>query len=434
MHSTPTNMTYSNSTPLNIIDINELLFESNDNNKINNTTNTKSNEFNFAQVWGEIDGEYNEVSEFVEACKLIVSNNAIAAALALNEQSSCSNKVEQSSLSAFIGDITPAAAAVAAAGESPLMNTPYLDSCMNTPFTPASVFTPSMAQFRNSPYYSPYIDSFKVNDMAHNDDIQVAKYLKNDMMSTTTSSWHTPAITTTDLINTPAISSTDVSPELLNSLDNLNGDPTQLLLDTAQTENVATDESSDFLFPPLPSDQQQQPSYQLNTNVTQNDDLFNAEDFDAGNFLDDCFDDCFLPIQEEVALPVNAKADVAVLPKPVEINNKRKNKDDISHKKNKRVKISSTDAERKFECDICHATFNRRYNLGTHIKTHDKNRSKDYACHLCLKPFDRKHDLTRHIATVHNGERAYSCTECTSTFSRKDALVRHRVQKHQHEA
>ncbi|CAO3614088.1 unnamed protein product [Mucor hiemalis] len=406
-------MTYSNSS-LNIIDINELLFESNDN-KINNTSNTKSNEFNFAQVWGEID----------------------AAALALNEQSSCSNKVEQSSLSAFIGDITPAAAAVAAAGESPLMNTPYLDSCMNTPFTPASVFTPSMAQFQNSPYYSPYIDSFKVNDLAHNDDIQVAKYLKNDMMSTTTSSWHTPAISTTDLINTPAISSTDVSPDLLNSLDTFNGDPSQLLLDTTPTENIVTDESSDFLFPPLPSDQQQQPSYQLNTNVTQNDDLFNTEDFDAGNFLDDCFDDCFLPIQDEIPLPShnNNNVDMTVLPKPVEINNnKRKNKDDVSHKKNKRVKVSPTDAERKFECDICHATFNRRYNLGTHIKTHDKNRSKDYSCHLCMKPFDRKHDLTRHIATVHNGERAYSCTECTSTFSRKDALVRHHVQKHQHEA
>ncbi|KAI8988138.1 hypothetical protein BDF20DRAFT_790357, partial [Mycotypha africana] len=73
----------------------------------------------------------------------------------------------------------------------------------------------------------------------------------------------------------------------------------------------------------------------------------------------------------------------------------------------------------------CGAMFSRRYNLGTHVKTHNKNRAKSFSCHLCDKTFDRKHDLSRHISTVHNGERAFACAECSSTFSRKDALARH---------
>ncbi|CDH53646.1 predicted protein [Lichtheimia corymbifera JMRC:FSU:9682] len=33
-----------------------------------------------------------------------------------------------------------------------------------------------------------------------------------------------------------------------------------------------------------------------------------------------------------------------------------------------------------FTCPTCHRQFNRRYNLGTHMKTHDKNRHRPYAC------------------------------------------------------
>ncbi|KAI9282765.1 hypothetical protein BY458DRAFT_411376, partial [Sporodiniella umbellata] len=59
------------------------------------------------------------------------------------------------------------------------------------------------------------------------------------------------------------------------------------------------------------------------------------------------------------------------------------------------------DAKQKHPCPVCSATFDRRYNLGTHIKTHDKNRKKAFECSLCTKTFDRKHDLSRHISTVH---------------------------------
>ncbi|GAA5807882.1 hypothetical protein MFLAVUS_001262 [Mucor flavus] len=424
-------MTYSNT--LNINDLNEILFPHND--TVNSRpVNTKSSEFNFVQVWEDIDGEYNEVSEFVEACKLIVSNNTIAAAIALNTQSDCcTNIIEQNSLAVLIGDITPAAAAVVAGcADSPHMNTPFLDSCVGTPFTPSSAFTPHLAQFHNSPYYSPYTYNNNVC-MSQQDDIQVSSYLKADL------SWQTPI--PADLFATVTITANDVSPELLNRNDNFNGDPSQLLLDTSlpTTTTNNNNDDSDTLFPPLFSDESYQVTDTMNSNQH---DMFTAEDFEASNFLEDCFNDCAFDMHATTTITTVNTAENNNSNTPMQTvdlvkskpSNKRKNKESNTPKTNKRFKSSTLaedDNDRKFECDVCHAIFKRRYNLGTHIKVHSPTRVKDFGCHLCTKAFDRKHDLTRHIATVHNGERAYNCTLCTSAFSRKDALVRHGIQKHQ---
>lgn len=412
---------------------------------------TKSNEFNFAQVWGEIGGEYNHnKSEFIEACKLIVSNNTLAAAIVMNEQASCSNnQMDQNPLAAFIGDITPAATAVAGpAGESPMMATPFLDTCVSTPFTPASVFTPSLNQYQNSPYYSPYYGlNMGTTVELNQDDVQVCNYLTTDM-----SSWQTPAHITADLFaNTPAITSTDLTPPLLNSYDQFNGDPTQLLLDSTSISPIATniasvDDSSDPLFPPLRSEEPLVDTMITHHDIQQQNNVFNADDFEASNFLEDCFDDCLYNMNQttsnktEVIQPIQPMQHMkpmiteptAACKASTTTRNKRKIQDTNTEKKNKRIKTSNAnnDKDRKFECEVCHVTFNRRYNLGTHIKIHNSDRVKDFGCHLCVKAFDRKHDLTRHVATVHNGERAYACDVCTSAFSRKDALVRHQIQKH----
>ncbi|KAI8888787.1 hypothetical protein K501DRAFT_138001, partial [Backusella circina FSU 941] len=73
----------------------------------------------------------------------------------------------------------------------------------------------------------------------------------------------------------------------------------------------------------------------------------------------------------------------------------------------------------------CDHASKRRYNLTTHLKTHDKERVREFPCGHCKKAFDRKHDRDRHVATVHEGKRAHVCDICSSQFSRGDALARH---------
>ncbi|OAD79684.1 C2H2-type zinc finger transcription factor, partial [Phycomyces blakesleeanus NRRL 1555(-)] len=73
----------------------------------------------------------------------------------------------------------------------------------------------------------------------------------------------------------------------------------------------------------------------------------------------------------------------------------------------------------------CKARFSRRYNLTTHVKTHDKQRIKEHGCTFCDKAFDRKHDRDRHVATVHHNKRTFTCKICPTSFTRRDALSRH---------
>ena len=84
-----------------------------------------------------------------------------------------------------------------------------------------------------------------------------------------------------------------------------------------------------------------------------------------------------------------------------------------------------------YPCHLCDHVSSRRYNLNTHVKTHDKERVKEFGCPECPKRFDRRHDRDRHLGTVHGeGVRAYSCEYCSNHYSRRDALNRHLVKTH----
>ncbi|KAH9969907.1 hypothetical protein BC827DRAFT_1151811 [Russula dissimulans] len=54
-----------------------------------------------------------------------------------------------------------------------------------------------------------------------------------------------------------------------------------------------------------------------------------------------------------------------------------------------------------FKCPYCSFSSARKYNLKTHIGTHNKEKSKKFECGICMRGFSRKHDLQRHQATRH---------------------------------
>ncbi|KAI9204367.1 uncharacterized protein BJ171DRAFT_581948 [Polychytrium aggregatum] len=80
----------------------------------------------------------------------------------------------------------------------------------------------------------------------------------------------------------------------------------------------------------------------------------------------------------------------------------------------------------KYTCthDGCGKSFTRRFNLETHVKTHDLNRPRPFRCELCSQSFVRPHDLERHYS-CHRKQKEFSCQHCTRQFTRSDALRRH---------
>ncbi|KAJ3119143.1 hypothetical protein HK098_005747, partial [Nowakowskiella sp. JEL0407] len=91
------------------------------------------------------------------------------------------------------------------------------------------------------------------------------------------------------------------------------------------------------------------------------------------------------------------------------------------------IKISKSNTG-TYVCSTCSRDFNRRFNLLTHLKTHDSNRPRPFTCPNCAATFVRQHDLTRH-ASVHATTKPHKCPGCETQFSRRDAMLRHVMQR-----
>jgi hypothetical protein len=77
---------------------------------------------------------------------------------------------------------------------------------------------------------------------------------------------------------------------------------------------------------------------------------------------------------------------------------------------------------KNFHCQHCSKTFNRLYNLKSHLVTHDRTMS--FSCDICNRAFARKSDAKRHMRT-HSGEKDWVCQGCETAFARRDMLSSH---------
>ncbi|KAI9282226.1 hypothetical protein BY458DRAFT_497563 [Sporodiniella umbellata] len=264
-----------------------------------------------------------------------------------------------------------------ALGHSPMISTPYLD--VDTPFTPPF--------FDVEPDFSPYLAfaAFGQTPILKQD-VCISNYLQQGATA------------------------------------EFNGDPSELLIDKSKTPQwpsygiELTNEQDEGLFPPLDT----QWSNEGSTKETPDEVMeLLPNELDIESAQEEADED-YKPVTSPA--PRGKRTKRAEKPKRVEQASRVE-----KPKRGKRVE------GKLHQCPYCDHVSKRRYNLSTHIKTHDKQRVKEFECSECQSRFDRRHDRDRHLATVHRGKRAIICPCCSIQFSRRDALNRHLAQRHEQE-
>lgn len=88
----------------------------------------------------------------------------------------------------------------------------------------------------------------------------------------------------------------------------------------------------------------------------------------------------------------------------------------------KRKKQYANTVERRYQCEVCEKSFQRKSNLVDHLRLHAN--VKLFACSYCSAAFVQAGNLKSHIRK-HTLEKPYSCQYCDKSYSQSSALKTH---------
>lgn len=86
-----------------------------------------------------------------------------------------------------------------------------------------------------------------------------------------------------------------------------------------------------------------------------------------------------------------------------------------------RSPVLSTPVSGSSSCHRCHASFNMKKPLISHLRTVHKK----FMCEYCWKELGCKDTLRRHVKEGHEKRRSFPCPLCDSSFARGENLKRH---------
>lgn len=88
------------------------------------------------------------------------------------------------------------------------------------------------------------------------------------------------------------------------------------------------------------------------------------------------------------------------------------------------VDVSNKSNDEKFDCTMCHESFDNLESLKEHKKTHPEG--SRHVCRICNKSYLEVSTLKRHMI-VHTGKKTYLCPVCGKSFFYRNVLKSHMV-------
>lgn len=84
----------------------------------------------------------------------------------------------------------------------------------------------------------------------------------------------------------------------------------------------------------------------------------------------------------------------------------------------------------KWICEYCAKSFNTKYKLTLHLRSHTNVRP--FKCSQCTASFKQQTDLNTHLRSIHSNDRPFTCTDCGLSFKIPNSLRSHRKRMHNH--